>query len=369
VENQPAVSHADDAVLREPRRLRAIVLELTALAVLAQGLFDNGRRPVEILGLVVAAACLWSALTAMRSGEVAAHARIGVSVLAEIHLATQLAVSFFGTLNDPGRWRLAVTAAWAPAVLIIVWLLGEDASSRRLPVIVYYAVLTMPAAALWALRGATIAFLPVALTGVLLLTGVALTLVLAALSRLQERVVGSWAAQDALKRMAHTDPLTELPNRRGLLAHLTREMAMAARFRLPLAVIEFDLDYFKEINDVYGHQTGDRVLTAVARQVQRRLRATDVVGRMGGEEFLILAPGDGFAEGMKLAEEICRALRERPMAGDRAWVTGSFGVTVWEAGDTAEAILLRVDSALYAAKRRGRNCVEGIVHSMSSAVR
>jgi diguanylate cyclase (GGDEF)-like protein len=164
--------------------------------------------------------------------------------------------------------------------------------------------------------------------------------------------------------MAHTDPLTELPNRRSLMAELTREAAVAARFGLPLAVIEFDLDHFKEINDVYGHQTGDQVLVAVTRQVQRRLRATDVVGRLGGEEFLILAPGNSAAEATRLAEELCHSLRERPMARDRAWVTGSFGVTVYEAGDTADAILARADAALYAAKRNGRNQVATATRGM-----
>ncbi|HLY21570.1 MAG TPA: GGDEF domain-containing protein [bacterium] len=250
-----------------------------------------------------------------------------------------------------------MVAAWAPIVLITTWLLVEGAVCRRIAIITYYLAVVVPPAVLWTVRGPAAALATLGPTGALLLTSAAVSIVLAELARQREKSVESLAAQEVLERMAHTDALTELPNRRSLMAELNRETAVATRFGLPLAVIEFDLDHFKDVNDVYGHQTGDRVLVALARHVRRRLRATDVVGRMGGEEFLILAPGNSIAEAARLAEEICESLRERPMAGDRAWITASFGVAVYESGDTADAILVRADAALYEAKRGGGNRV------------
>ncbi len=294
----------------------------------------------------------------MRGRRISAGVRIGITAAIQTSLLIQLVFLLFARPPASGAGgEPAAVLAWAPVVLITTWFLVEEASDRRFAIAAYNLVAVIPAVALWVARGPAAARSAVGPTAVLVLTGATVTVVLAEIARLREKLAESRAGQDVLERMAHTDALTELPNRRSLMAELSREAAVAARFGLPLAVIEFDLDHFKEINDVYGHQTGDRVLAAVAGHVRRRLRATDIIGRLGGEEFLILAPGNSLAEATRLADEICRSLREHPMAGDRAWVTGSFGVTVYEHGDTADAILARADAGLYAAKRDGRNRV------------
>ena len=342
----------------QPARLLPAVLMLGAVSTLAQVVSGHPQSLVRALDLAVAAACLGSAAAALRGLRISAGVRLGITGAIQTSFLTQLTFLFFARLPASGGGReLVAVLGWSPVVLITTWLLVEEASDRRLAIAAYFLVAVIPATALWAARGpeaAWAAFIP---TAVLVLAGATVTVVLAEIVRLREQLAESRAGQEVLERMAHTDALTELPNRRSLMAELSREAAVAARFGLPLAVIEFDLDHFKEINDVYGHQTGDRVLAGVAGHVRRRLRATDIIGRLGGEEFLILAPGNSLAEATRLAEEICGSLREHPMAGDRAWVTGSFGVTVYEQGDTGDAILARADAALYAAKRDGRNRV------------
>jgi diguanylate cyclase (GGDEF)-like protein len=347
-----------DGAKGESRRLLTIVLVLGAVCALVTLPLGHSQPPVQVLGLAAAAGCLWSALVAFLGRPIAQRFRIAVAAVTQTYLAVQLGILFFTRPPAFGNGRaLEAAVAWAPVVLITTWLLVEEAAFRRIAVAAYYLAVLVPAAVLWIARGSAAAPTALGPTAALVLGGAVVNVVLVELARQQEKSVESRAAQEVLERMAHTDALTELPNRRSLMAELNRETAVAARFGLPLAVIEFDLDHFKDVNDVYGHQTGDRVLVALARHVRRRLRATDVAGRMGGEEFLILAPGNSISEAARVAEEICESLRERPMAGDRAWITASFGVAVYESGDTAEAILARADAALYAAKRGGGNRV------------
>jgi diguanylate cyclase (GGDEF)-like protein len=344
----------------EARRRRAFLTilglgGLTALLPMVQG------RPGSsdgLLGLAVAAGLLWCALVTQRSRSIPPGVRLAVPTITLTYLAMQLGIQLLTRAGAPGeRWHLAVAASWAPLVLVTAWLLFDTGTRLRALVLGYYAALLAPAVLFGIVRGPAALLGTLGVMGPLLLASVAATVLLVEMSRLREQYAASRTAQHGMELMAHTDPLTELRNRRSLMLELTREMAVAARFALPLAVIEFDLDHFKEINDVYGHQTGDRVLVAVARYTERRLRATDIVGRLGGEEFLILAPGTAMPDATRVAEELRSSLTERPMANDRAWVTASFGVTVYEPGDTPEAMLARADKALYAAKREGRNRV------------
>ena len=353
-----------DGPAGQRRRLLPAILGLGALSTLAQALSGHPRSLVQILAFVAAVGYFWSTLIAFRNRQIAAGLRIGVAAVSLTYLVIQLGTVLFSpAIASTSGSRLEASVSWAPLALITVWFLFDETQSRRVAVIAYYLALAVPEVVFGLVRGPAATLAAVDVMGPLLLASVALTIVLVEMTRLHDKFTAARAAQDVLERMAHTDALTELPNRRSLIADLAREAALADRIGMPLAVIEFDLDHFKDINDAYGHQTGDRVLVAVARHVRARLRATDIFGRLGGEEFLILAPGNSVAEATRLAQELCQSLRERPMGGDRAWVTGSFGVTVHESGDTADAILVRADAALYAAKRDGRNRVATEVRS------
>jgi diguanylate cyclase (GGDEF)-like protein len=157
-------------------------------------------------------------------------------------------------------------------------------------------------------------------------------------------------------RLAHTDPLTQLLNRRGLEALLPRERARAHRTGARLAVVVLDIDRFKELNDTRGHIVGDRVLVAVAKAIVATCRATDLVARWGGEEFVVWVDGaDGAAI---VAERVRRTIAETFPEGMA--VTVSAGVAALAHPDEPlEDALERADARLYEAKRRGRDRVVG----------
>lgn len=170
--------------------------------------------------------------------------------------------------------------------------------------------------------------------------------------------------QTVLERLATSDPLTGLHNRRHALELARREFERALRYRHSLAALLLDLDHFKQVNDRLGHAAGDSVLIAVAGLIRSALREVDIVGRYGGEEFVVLMPETGPEGALAAAERIRQSVAGAPIqteAGPAA-VTLSLGVAGWpvEGRDpklTLEALLQRADAALYAAKRAGRNCV------------
>jgi|SRR5215217_5464878 len=165
---------------------------------------------------------------------------------------------------------------------------------------------------------------------------------------LQEELV---AQSRRLETLIFEDVLTGLANRRSILTSLNGMVSGARRHHRPLSVAIVDIDHFKLINDRQGHAAGDRVLSAVAGNLRRNLRAEDQVGRLGGEEFLALLP-DADAPAAATAAEKLRA------CAGTAGVTVSIGWATWE-GETAEELLRRADEALYAAKAAGRDRVEG----------
>jgi len=161
----------------------------------------------------------------------------------------------------------------------------------------------------------------------------------------------------ALEVTTRTDRLTGLSNRRRLEEALQTEVLRARRYGKPFSVILLDIDHFKEINDQFGHQTGDNVLVAIAGLLTRTARETDVVGRFGGEEFLLVCPETR----IKVVAALAERLRAEFMATDfplAGRVTSSFGVAEFLQGDSVESLVERADQALYRAKGGGRNCVE-----------
>ncbi len=160
-----------------------------------------------------------------------------------------------------------------------------------------------------------------------------------------------------LEELSQKDHLTGVFNRRAIEDILTSEIERAHRYGRPLSVVFMDLDNFKQVNDKYGHDVGDLVLKNIAEVVQKELRNTDVFGRWGGEEFLIVMPETGVKGAVKLAERIRRAV-ENSSFGQPERITASFGVAQLEDEDTLEALVKRADEALYRAKREGKNRVE-----------
>jgi diguanylate cyclase (GGDEF)-like protein len=163
-----------------------------------------------------------------------------------------------------------------------------------------------------------------------------------------------------LARLATLDPLTELSNRRNIEHIAAWEVQRAQRASLPFSVLLVDLDNFKAINDTYGHAAGDAVLQAFAGEARRQLRGQDIIGRYGGEEFLVVLPNTLRAAALGTAERLRHALEEVrvPHKGRLLSFTVSIGAAEYTASDLGwEKLIARADAALYAAKSQGRNQV------------
>ncbi|MEA3371298.1 MAG: diguanylate cyclase [Campylobacterota bacterium] len=159
-----------------------------------------------------------------------------------------------------------------------------------------------------------------------------------------------------LENLTVTDALTGIGNRRYFHQKMQEEISRAKRNETPLSVIMFDIDYFKSVNDKYGHDVGDEVLREYTKLIAFSLRETDVFARIGGEEFIIILPNVTKEDAMKLAEKF---RSEVEVYKKVVPITMSFGVTEYIKGEDIEFIFKRVDSALYRAKEAGRNRVDG----------
>lgn len=163
----------------------------------------------------------------------------------------------------------------------------------------------------------------------------------------------------ALRDAAMRDPLTGLGNRRFLMERLREEGERTQRLGRGFAVAIMDVDHFKAVNDAYGHETGDRVLLAIAQAVEFGVRKYDHCGRWGGEEFLMLLPETPVEHAYTIVERIRQAIAEiSDVGGVRVSLTASFGLAGHRADDSFSATVSRADQALYAAKAAGRNRVE-----------
>ena len=169
-----------------------------------------------------------------------------------------------------------------------------------------------------------------------------------------------------VQRQAVTDELTDLPNRRRFMEALRQEVARANRLETSLALVLFDLDDFKYINDRCGHQVGDDVLRLTGHVIRNRVRETDIAGRVGGEEFAVLLPGTDARGAAALAEHLRQALTREVTAPDVTWpVTASFGVAIHRRWQSEAELIAVADKALYRAKAAGKNQVacDGPSHS------
>jgi diguanylate cyclase len=162
------------------------------------------------------------------------------------------------------------------------------------------------------------------------------------------------------RQRALRDVLTQLPNREAYQQRLEEEFERWRRYQRPLSLAVCDIDFFKRINDTYGHQAGDKVLRIIGKSVKQRLRKSDFLARYGGEEFVLLLPETTGEQAITVVDAIREAVancpfhfKEKPVA-----ITLSFGVCEFREGFNSEAVFAHADKALYRAKEQGRNqCV------------
>jgi len=184
-----------------------------------------------------------------------------------------------------------------------------------------------------------------------------LTLIFSLFNRLRKQLA---QARRLLRVMATIDPLTGAYNRRQVQQHFANELSRHVRSQHPLSCLMIDIDHFKAVNDAHGHQVGDDVLRKVTSRIGSSLRVYDVVGRYGGEEFLVILPETDSQEAAAIAERVRESVAQTAEAtGDQGHpVTISLGVASNRSGDTVDTMTQRADEALYHAKNNGRNRVE-----------
>ena len=160
--------------------------------------------------------------------------------------------------------------------------------------------------------------------------------------------------------MAQTGALTGLANRSSFQSTLNRTIAECDRSGTEFALVIMDIDHFKLVNDTLGHEAGDMVLQSIGQRLTERLRATESVGRLGGEEFGLILRDVKSGVAFELIDELRQRIADcqLPYGGARIRVTASFGIAQWpEHGRSAEALFRMADRGLYTGKRAGRNCV------------
>lgn len=157
---------------------------------------------------------------------------------------------------------------------------------------------------------------------------------------------------------AMTDTLTGIPNRLAYEERIAQEYARWKRFNTPLAILVWDVDLFKRINDAYGHKAGDKVLKVIAETLAEKIRETDFLARFGGEEFVLIATGAAQSAIIEVADKLRLAVQDCGFhfRGEAVTITLSCGIAEFRDGDTIEAVFERADAALYRAKSGGRNC-------------
>ena len=170
------------------------------------------------------------------------------------------------------------------------------------------------------------------------------------------------------ENLAFTDPLTGLYNRRMFLEIAKKKLSEAKRYEEPLSLIMLDIDHFKRINDTYGHDVGDIALKFLAEILKNNVRASDIVARWGGEEFIILLPKTTLEQARKVAEKIRKIIEMSTIDlpnGEKLKFTVSLGVSSFSGKEDLEELIKEADIALYEAKRRGRNRTEVYRRSLS----
>ncbi len=355
-----AMSHAEQLHERRKRRVYLVTLAVALLVTLVlmglQGLEDPVLRVVHPTTLLLVGAVLvatWRGLLSFRAIELvilgAGIALImGALVLwrlgwtADQPLAQQTATLLWVTMLYPlafvvlgKRGGLATSLAVLAGVAAIVGSAVASGAAAALP-----EGLGLLAANVGGLHAMLIALLWIMATR-------------------YETMLSARARAERLAREATTDPLTGLANRRALTDALDDQIAQARQTGAPLSVLSVDLDHFKRINDTWGHDAGDRALAAVGAMLAGCARAGDRVGRWGGEEFLLIAPGAD-AHGARALAERCRAAVAAQDLGGGERLTASLGVAALEPDEDRRALLRRADLSVYAAKAQGRDRVVGL---------
>ena len=249
---------------------------------------------------------------------------------------------------------------WLPFIYILSFLVLSTNRALLLSALFLLAMLLFGLAACIHLLVAGLAFPNINLLVQVYFASAFYIAVLYLVSRIKELYISEHGIADHMSKLAMIDSLTQVDNRRLLTQLLKEEVVRAERHHLPLSILLFDLDRFKNINDSFGHNIGDEVLQEVAGQLRQAIRTSDPFGRWGGDEFLVLATNTDGQQAVELAERL-REVLENCQFSMGGKVTASFGITTYQSGDSPETLIRRADMGLYKAKSGGRNRVEAVI--------
>jgi diguanylate cyclase (GGDEF)-like protein len=273
------------------------------------------------------------------------------------YLVMCMLMGLFSSLAPVSLYQAITNVYWLPLGYGCAFVFLSKRAALSLSALLYASTF---GPILWCLHMGTVpaswpADLPAILNNVAVANLVYVVLLLA-ISHLRQSVRQTRAHALAMEQVAHTDLLTGLPNRRGLAEHLAVGTALAQREVQSLSVMLIDVDHFKQVNDTHGHAVGDTVLFDLAGVLAPLLRASDRIGRWGGEEFLVVVPATRLKTAADLAERLRAAVAAHAFPQGLR-LTISVGVAECGMNDTVEQLLVRADTALYAAKQAGRNRV------------
>jgi diguanylate cyclase (GGDEF)-like protein len=291
---------------------------------------------------------------------------------------TELGMGFVGIalyhLSRFTRWHHTISIAIALLSGILLWGLSAIASYNDHSILIWVGLFPLIAFYLLGVRNGLIAHVVFSVSifffllwkssvnpetfNAIDLTNIGGALIVFGLLAWLFELNRSEALQEALSR-AMFDELTGAGSRKLLYLILTQTKSHSSRHSHPISLILIDLDHFKNINDTYGHLTGDTILKTFADLLRSKIREEDTLIRWGGEEFIIVAPNTDDKQASTLAEKLRRTIEEHSF-GIAQNITASFGVTHIEPNESEEATIHRADTALYRAKENGRNCVEAV---------
>jgi diguanylate cyclase len=345
------------------RRVYVASLSLVAVAALLGfalgGLSDYplGIRllygPIASVLSLLAALALGSRRLALRRAEL-----LGFAAAASL-LVLHVGIALFDTPGEAASLRFAAFAPWIAAVFMLGFLMLDTRLALRAALALFLAMLLLAAASVYRRGLGSVGHVELnALTQQFVFANGFYMLLLFVLARAKEEYGKAEYRSMIMDELAHRDELTKVANRRYLIGACSREIERLKRRPRPLSLLIIDLDHFKLVNDNHGHAAGDEVLREVARILPGELRAGDDFGRIGGEEFVVLAYDSDARTGALLAERLREVLeRSDWRALGLPAVTASFGVASYEPGDDFDSLLERADRALYRAKNEGRNSV------------
>ena len=342
-------------------RVMRLMLAIAAVAGAAMWYHDASLDLMSVIDrigypVLVTVTSLGALILIVRPGHFQAVINVVFAALVTYLVSNYYWTLFFqGLAADPSSYMLATLALWMPFCYVAAYIFYSPQTAVRTSLGIYAAIF-LPHLALLNVDSNTLAR---QIAVAMLISHPVYIAALWGVAQIKAHARGAHDLARSMSVAATEDPLTGVANRRAMLHALETVVRNLSGSDRPLALLLLDVDCFKEINDTFGHGAGDEVLTSLACHANANLRSRDLLGRWGGEEFMILALDETQTQAMQMAERL-RAQLEAVTYPHAGRVTVSIGVTTLIPGESVNTFIKRADDALYQAKGRGRNRVEGL---------